>query len=94
MKTVTGHTPDIDWDLQRRIWGFSILGDVCERDAVIAERGDLVNGGLWDQTKRDLARSAIDRGQGWESAPDWWAFHHLPMEWRERAHNDGNACES
>lgn len=66
-----------EWDVQQRIWGWAVLGDGGERDALIAERGGPCEGGLWDLTEQDLAGSFRDAGEGWERVPDWWALLHL-----------------
>jgi hypothetical protein len=84
------YVPVNGWHFQVAIWGYSIQGDVLEQDALMAEYEDSYP--LWDRTRRDLASSAIDRGNGWEPVPDWYALHHLPMPVRARtyaAHIDG-----
>lgn len=70
------------------IWGYAIDGDVMEHDALLAE-GDSIHMTRWDKTRMGLTGHMIDRGNGWERVPDWWALQYLPMEWREKAHSDG-----
>lgn len=72
-----------DWRLHIGIWGYAIIGDVLEQDALMGEYRDSYP--LWDRTSSDLATSFRDRGSGWERVPDWHALHHLPMRWREEA---------
>lgn len=38
--------------------------------------------GWWDLTALDLDNQLIDRGNGWERAPDWWALRGLAVEAR------------
>lgn len=79
-------TADEDRAFQLLIWGYSVEGDVAEHDALLAEN-DGVTRTLWDRTRREMSNARIDRGNGWEPLPDWWALQHLPMEWREAQHS-------
>ena len=88
------YVPLNGWHFQVAIWGYSLLGDVLEQDALMGEYQDSYP--LWDQTRRDLDSCVIDRGNGWERVPDWYALHHLPMPVRERAyaaHIDGSESD-
>lgn len=80
---------DDDRAFQLLIWGYCVEGDVCEHDARLAE-GDEFRMTQWDRTRSEMSNARIDRGNGWEPLPDWWALQHLPMDWREVQHsNDG-----
>lgn len=74
-----------DWRLQVGIWKWAVQGDVTEQDSLTSEFPNRYGCGFWDQTQADLDSVRIDRGRGWESVPEWYAFHHLPMAWREDA---------
>lgn len=82
---------DLDQERQFQLlmWGYSIEGDVLEHDALLAE-GQSYHRTRWDRTRMGLIGHMIDRGNGFEPVPDWWALQYLPMEWREVQHsNDG-----
>lgn len=85
-----------DWHFNMTIFRHAISGNICERDAMIAELGDLFSGGFWDRTRADLSFDLRDIGSGWERVPDWYALFHLRFEVREAAFKaeliDGLAC--
>lgn len=89
------HAEDVlaRWQTNMTLFRHDISGDVCERDAMIAELGDLFGGGFWDLTRVDLATCLRDMGMGWEPVPFWYALYHLPFDWRESTYaselNDG-----
>lgn len=74
-----------DRDFQFLIWGYATEGDVMEHDALLAE-GQSQYRTRWDRTRHELNDARIDRGNGWERVPDWWALQYLPMEWQEEQH--------
>lgn len=76
---------DIDWDTQMALWGYVVLGEVTEPDALLVET-DTPSTHAWDETLADLARIRLDRGRGWVTPPYWFALHHLPWSWREGAY--------
>lgn len=68
---------------QHLIWGYSILGDVTEQDATLAE-GTPPND-FWDRTRADLRSVHRSHHDQPVPVPDWWALPHLPVRWREDA---------
>jgi len=75
----------IGWGTQMGLWGYVILGEILEQDAIVAENGGPFSEGYWDRTVNDLYDAVIDRGHGWTRVPDWWALPHLPTSWRQQA---------
>lgn len=79
-------TDDEERRFQFLIWGYAVEGDVTEHDAMLAEgQGEFRT--RWDRTRYQLNTAMLDRGNGWERVPDWWALNYLPMEWREEQYS-------
>jgi YD repeat-containing protein len=85
-ETSTQTDPDEYRAFQFLIWGYAVEGDVTENDALLAE-GAPSHRTRWDYDRRGLSSARIDRGNGWEPVPDWWALQYLPMEWREEQYS-------
>lgn len=77
---------DIDFNLQMLIWGYAVLGESAQPDAMLVEQIGPPSTHQWDQTADDLKGYAVDRGNGWMACPEWWALHHLPWSMREEAY--------
>ena len=67
-----------EWLFQHRVWGWSLIGnepdprDALRNPAFIAEGYE--RDGWWDHDWTWLGFQKIDRGDGWQKVPDWWAL--------------------
>lgn len=73
------------WDLQMKLWGYAVQGEIIEPDACASEKPNEPTFRRWDLTISYLAECLVDRGRGWERAPYWYCLVNLPWDWRERA---------
>lgn len=75
-----------DVELQLVIWGFFILGDVSQRDAILCEtrRGQEWFDPPWDRTAADVALTTITVGGRVRRAPMWFCLRWLSTEMMER----------
>ncbi|MGH9023888.1 MAG: hypothetical protein ACRDV9_12445 [Acidimicrobiia bacterium] len=73
------------FDFQVMVWGHAVLGEIAEPNALLVEQEWPPSTHLWDLTYEDLEYTAIDRGNGWEKPPYWYALRQLPWSMREEA---------
>ena len=58
-----------------QIWGYAVHGH--SDLAIMAEQrpdDQTFLSNWWDRTPTDIAHERIDRGNGWEPVPLWWAL--------------------
>lgn len=74
--TRTQSTPLEHWGINIGIWGYDVWGEP-DGIAMMAEQagGRTFTGGVWwDRDREALKDEWVDRGNGWEPVPDWWAL--------------------